>query len=235
MRSRSFHPDNSRRFATLLAGLVLLVLGFPLADRAPILGIPPYRALFTLVMIFGLFAVSRRRARLWIGLALLLPGVVTEWSFVYRNVDALEGLIASLQLVFLVFVTAMILLELLGEPEVSIDTILGGVCVYLLIGTVFAVLYMAMEGIAPGSFELGGTPVAELATRRGDTARMGELVYFSFVTLTTLGYGDVVPVGYMARSLALFEAVAGSLFIAIFIAGLVGAHLSQSARHADRG
>jgi hypothetical protein len=223
--------QNTRRFAALLAALVALLVLFPLTDVPPLWGIVyPYRILFSIVLVSGSYAVSRQRGVFLAGLVLVTPTLVADWSSAYGRIGPFEWLAFGLQVVFLLFVTGVIVREVLAEERVSIDTILGGICVYLLIGIGYGVAYMGIEHAAPGSFTLGGIPIADLAASKGDVTRMGELLYYSFVTLTTLGYGDIVPASNLARSLAVSEAVAGSLFIAIFIAGLVGTHLSHASR-----
>ena len=85
---------------------------------------------------------------------------------------------------------------------------------YLLIGLFFGLAYSVLEKVAPGSFALAGQPLA------GDLREAGA-IYFSFVTLATLGYGDIVPLTATARGLAVIEAIGGQLYIAVLVARLV--------------
>jgi hypothetical protein len=117
--------------------------------------------------------------------------------------------------VFAIFLTVMILGEVLRGEEVTRDSIHGGICVYLLMGYAWALFYGLVEVVHPGSFSISGLGA-------GDPVKNSDLFFFSFVTLTTLGYGDMTPVSSQARSLAILEAVIGPLFIAVFIARLVG-------------
>lgn len=102
------------------------------------------------------------------------------------------------------------------------ELVLAAVCVYLLLGGVFAVTFGTVESLAPGSFEDVVTPDRPLIWQ--------QLLYYSYVTLATLGYGDVLPVAPWARSLAILETVAGTLFLATVIARLVGAYAGNSGR-----
>jgi hypothetical protein len=104
------------------------------------------------------------------------------------------------------------------EKEVTEDLITGAVCAYLLIGMLWTFVYYFLVLAKEGSFGLA-------RTFRHD---VGSFFYYSFVTLTTLGYGDIVPLTSPARSLAVLEAVTGQLYLAITIARLVGVQISRS-------
>ena len=110
------------------------------------------------------------------------------------------------------------------------DTVLGGVCIYLLLGVLFTEIFQFIEAAAPGSFALGGQPLELEQDLGAHYERYPAALYFSFVTLTTLGYGDITPVSPEARVLAITEAVIGQLYIAIFVARLVGLHLAGARR-----
>ena len=110
--------------------------------------------------------------------------------------------------------------RIFSEKTVTADTIQGGVAVYFLSGLLWAFFYKMLllfnsEAIlfldhAPGGFS--------------------DMIYYSFVTMTTLGYGDITPVSRMAKNLALLEAVWGQTYLAVLVARLVGLHLSSSGR-----
>jgi voltage-gated potassium channel len=118
-----------------------------------------------------------------------------------------------------------VLRALLGEPRVSPDAVYGAFCGYLLIALVFAHLYCLLESAQPGSFK--GSP--ELAGRLASAAdRLFVLNYFSLVTLTTVGYGDVVPAADAARGLVCLEAMLGQFYIAGLVAELIGRKVSQA-------
>lgn len=104
--------------------------------------------------------------------------------------------------------------------ELSSNRIVGAICVYLLLGTLWAFLYTVVELAAPGSFAgIGEFGVADWES---------DFVYFSFITLTTLGYGDITPVSGTARVLVYAQAVFGVFYIAVLVSSLVSIHLAAN-------
>ena len=125
-------------------------------------------------------------------------------------------------LLFCIWGIAASLRQVLIGPAVDLNRIAGAVCVYILLGMTWAVVYLLVAVTVEDAFlGLEGRQIDEL---------WPQLSYFSFVTLTTLGYGDISPRIPLAGSLAYLEAIIGQLYIAILIAGLVGAHLNSRQR-----
>ncbi len=113
----------------------------------------------------------------------------------------------------------LIMKEVFLASEVSLDKLFGGISVYFLIGFIWAFFYGIVEIFSPNAF-------SQSFRLEGSYAKT---IYFSFTTLTTLGYGDIVPVQDFALVLANMEAIIGQMYPAIFIATLVGSYLSQRA------
>jgi uncharacterized membrane protein len=109
--------------------------------------------------------------------------------------------------------------------SVSADAIFGAVCGYLLLGIIWGLAYSSLETAQPGSFRIAETPAAA----NDDPAPChGILTYYSLVTLTTVGYGDVTPTTPAARTLSWLEAVTGQFYLAVLVAGLVGLHIGRA-------
>ena len=108
---------------------------------------------------------------------------------------------------------------MLRTDEVTGDEIYGAVSVYILLGFVWGLAYGLLELVRPGSIRSAGGPL-----------RPGDFMYFSFITLMTVGYGDMSPAGPVARSLAIVEAMVGVIFIAVLIGRLVGLHAGTRRR-----
>lgn len=129
---------------------------------------------------------------------------------------------AVLSLVFLLYVFGQLLAHVLRERDVSADTIAAAVCSYMLLGAIWANLYDVAAWMIPGAF------FVPESFRPGEApALRGALLYFSFTTLTTLGYGDIRPAHAGIAGLAVSEALAGQVYLAVLISRLVGLHLAS--------
>jgi voltage-gated potassium channel len=184
------------------AGMVGPLLFVVIVARATIKvrGMPLARAVLTTAMA----AVALRGARVGALLPVRSPG--------------LELVLHLFTVVGFTFVVYEVLRHVLADGPVNVDKLYAAVSAYLLIGLAFASVYEALAFWEPGSFSF-----------RPDHAHDADgLMYFSLVTLSTVGYGDVVPVLPQARVLAVLEAILGQLYLAVLMARLVGLHLSQA-------
>ena len=120
---------------------------------------------------------------------------------------------------FLALCIVIVMRDIVGGTEVNLNRITGAICVYLLLGAIWSVAYAAL-------FALDGQAFAGLSD--ASTARLLEFQYFSFVTLSTLGYGDLLPISQTARALVLAETITGQFYLAILVAALVGAYVSSA-------
>ena len=107
--------------------------------------------------------------------------------------------------------------QILFSGRITTNKLVGSVCIYLLLGLIWGLIYLLIAHVSPDAFKG--------LTLSSDLSDTWEYIYYSFVTLTTLGYGDISPVNAYARVLAYLEAIAGQLYIAILVASLVGAHI----------
>ena len=113
---------------------------------------------------------------------------------------------------------------LIGARRADVDTIRAAVCVFLLMGLLWAMLYAAIGRLEPLAFSTSsGVPPG-----MGNAAGSSTAIYFSFVTLTTLGYGDITPVTAAARTAAVLEALTGQVYLVVLVARLVGLTVAQS-------
>ncbi len=132
--------------------------------------------------------------------------------------------------IFLTLTSIEIVGAIFRERKITSNTIAGSVCVYLLIGLSWGLLYMSIALASPGSFAAGGQAIGQFDVERIRQGVLLEFVYFSFETLTTLGYGDIIPHSPVVRSLAILEALIGPLYLTILVARLVGLHISSTTR-----
>jgi VanZ family protein len=166
---------------------------------------------FALILLSGVVATADHR-RLAAALAVLSVVVIavrwTEWLVPAAALPAFREVSTLLALLVLAFSVGI---NVFAASRTIGDRIFGAVTLYLLLGLIWAVAYAAIESAMPGSFAGKLNPQSALA----------DWAYFSFVTLTTVGYGDITPVARAARSLAMLEALIGQLYPAIIIARLV--------------
>jgi hypothetical protein len=214
MIRRSRQSPRGPRF--LLAGLLLLLFLLPFLEQArrPVL----ITAVITSVLVAGVVAIdaSRREVRTASGLAalhVLMAGasLLTGLSTAAFTTIIWSGL-AALALLF-IYSLYLVLRFVLQSRTITGDQVYAGICAYLMIGYSFGSLYYLVDILNPNAFAPGSTQTA---------AKAGpDLMYFSFVTLATVGYGDVTPATAFVRSLAQLEALTGTLYMATFMARLV--------------
>jgi len=201
----------------LLASLILLLLMFPALDAmaTPMLLIAVVASVFVAGVIVvhpGRRRVTRAVALAVIQIALTAVAVLNADSSFYLFT---VGLGLATTAVLIVYSIYCVLRYVLEATHITHDQIYAGICVYLMLGFAFGCLYYLLNILQPGSFAVN---VSKLG------ADVPDLMYFSFVTLATLGYGDTTPTAKTARALAELEAVAGTIYIAVFMARLVSLH-----------
>ena len=180
------------------------------------------------VLVFAINAVTGDRHGVRMTLFLGLPAVVGGLLAVvwHEPPTIVVALTFVFTLSFLVAVIVVLQRHIMTSDRVSGDTLRGAVCVYVLLGVTWAVAYRFVSYLEPGAFAIAGHFV--------DQGRSLALhIYFSFVTLTTLGYGDISPISPMARTLAWLEAAVGQVYVAITIARLVSMYIADRSNRAD--
>jgi len=197
-------------FSFLLIVLLLMLLLHPLISGD---GKGEFFAVaFTLAFLAGLYSIRSERHTLVKGLFLVVPAIVGSWAAYLIDSSVVLAISRVFEAAFFVFVTWVILRYIMTEREVTPDTIYGAACAYIMIGLVFAIAYAWLDTFAPGSFR-------GLAAAGPDST--WEYIYFSLVTMTTLGYGDIAPVHEAARSLATLQAILGQFYVAVLVARAV--------------
>ena len=194
--------------------VLLAVLAIGVFVALPIVGGPTLgvarELVLTLVLLSGLFVVARERVLLRPAAFLVAGTLVVGWlAELGGHPIATRGSL-GLNLVYLAGMVVVVLERVLRAGRVTVHRINGAVAAYLLFAVIFANAYELVETLQPGSF--GGVTAS-----RG----WGGFLYFSQVTLFTVGYGDITPVAAGARSLAMLEGLIGQLFPAILLARLV--------------
>jgi voltage-gated potassium channel Kch len=222
LAARDDEPGPLGRHSILLASLIALLVATPLGSLHSTSAVR-FSVLLSLVLAAAVYVNSRRRWTLTVALATGL-GAIGGVAWAEATGSPTTRIFAhGMGLALLVFTTSLMLNALARARTVSRDVLVGAVCAYLLIGLCFAMAFLLMIGLAPGSLLDDGVAIG--GSVADPSARATKLLYFSFVTLTTLGYGDVTPESEIAQMLAVTEAITGQLYVAIFIARLLSLYL----------
>jgi hypothetical protein len=170
---------------------------------------------FSLLLLAGLLTMTRHKT-LQIGFVLFIAlTIIVHWVRTVFGTTGLSGWDALLSMVSLCAFTIVVLWQVNQEGPVTGHRVRGAVAGYLLLGFSCAYAYALIDSLIPGAFQM---PAADLQSRK---AQSDAFLYFSIVTLTTLGYGDITAVHPVARSVVMMEALLGQLYPAILIARLV--------------
>ena len=206
------------RYAYLLATLALLIIGRPFL---PDFGHNLIVAMLALSLITAAVTSAASQYQVWVGIALTAAIVVA--SLMPQSSAYFDPALVSpgLGVIYWALTAFLILRRILVRTDrITGDTINGAICVYLLLGLAWCHAYALLDAIEPGSFQLGG--VADAAVGHSFERFIG----FSFITLTTVGYGNVIPLTPRAEALAIAEAVTGQLFLAVLLARLVAMEIA---------
>ena len=220
------HHNWPGRFTLLLATILLLLVtqpifvGHALAQNVA-------TATISLVLLAALYAFRSTRIYFAVALVLLVPSIGCRVAllFTFNPTVELAGAISSC--LFLAVTVVALVSRLFIVKSVTLDTISAAICAYLLTAVAFAYGFAVVELQHPGSFS-----AALFRRPAGNTAplmaSLHSFIYYSFVCLTTTGFGDIAPVSEGARSLSVMESVFGQLYVAILIARLVSLEVAQS-------
>ena len=175
---------------------------------------------YSLVLITGVWSLRMTGRWFHTVVALAIIGVALEVLHAVSHHNAFAYLTLLSFLLFLCLCTFLVLRQILTDTQVGLNRIAGAFCAYLMLGFIWSVAYMMLFAMDQSSFQ--GLP------QTANDLRLLDLQYFSFVTMTTLGYGDVAPVSDVARALAAVEALIGQFYLAVLVAALVGAYVAKT-------
>jgi len=207
-------------FFYLLIALLILLVAIPLADDLNLASVPLVRGLaFSCLLVIGVWSLKGGGRFFRVGMAFVIAGVILNVLAIQSHSPFFQYGSILLLIGFLLVAIAFTMKQVAIGTDINTNRIVGAICVYLLLGAIWAMLYTLVNAVSPGSFA-GFSPM-------DDFGWDSEWLYFSFVTMTTLGYGDILPVSATARGLAYMQAIVGQFYIAVLVAGLVGAYVSN--------
>jgi len=206
-------------FTYMLVGLTIFLIGVPIGLDLQLFTPDIVQSIgFSALLIIGVLSLKQSGHSFRIGIALVIAGIAMDLlhAVLQESVLIIGSMMALLM--FMVLATGGVFRQIAVSNVMSPNRIVGAICVYLLIGVIWSIAYALLDLAAPGSFE----GFANELSPGWDP----DWVYYSFVTLTSLGYGDLLPLTNTARTLSYMETVVGQFYLAIMVAGLVGAYLS---------
>lgn len=216
------------RYGHLLGALLLLLVLAPILTdhwgRQWALDI-----LISLVVLAGVFAASRHRWTRFLGMVLIALNLVAHelaaldptQQFVYL---LHYGLTAAL----LSYAARTLLAAIFHDSRVTIETIKASLCIYLLLGLIWVYFFVIVDTLGPGSISLELGPESHRVGHVVIKEMFPQILYFSYSTLTTLGYGDIIPRSNATQVLCYLEAITGQIYLTVLVARLVGLHISQT-------
>ena len=216
------------RFSTvkLLVALILLIVMTPFFEEFS-QGDLVETLLITVVLVAAVIAIGAKRGVLITATLLLIPAIIGRWlSYVYPQ-TVHPYFFLGFGIAFMTFVVIKLLGYVLRSMRVDIEVLCAAISVYLLLGLIWSLAYAFLGMVSPDSFAFAATGHSS-----GRMDRFNAF-YFSFVTLSTVGFGDVTPVSRLARTLAVMEAVTGTFYVAILIARLVAMYVPASRSRAQ--
>lgn len=211
--------EHDHGLSLLAAFLATIVVGAPVV-RLAAAGRLVLDLAVSVLLLTGVAAVSQGRVMRTVLGALAVATLATRLAYALDpdTQDSLSGAVTAVA--FFALLAFVVARRVFRDGDVSVHRILGAVALYLILGLTWSFAYEWLALIDAGSFAFNVAPVTP-------AERTSELLYFSFVTLTTVGYGDITAVHPVARSLAMLEALTGQLFIAITLARLVALEVGR--------
>ena len=215
-----------RPYRNIFVTLMVVILGDAVAPNAFARGRFSDLMLVAILLAALIETVRSRHNGLW-ALILGLPAIGVRLLAAFRDDSVTQNTtVLTFTAVFFGFLIWNLLHDLNKGDRRTSERIFGALCAYVFIGILFALVFAHMQYRNPETFATSQEVIAEEAT--GESNLMPIFTYYSFVTLTTLGYGDITPVAEHARTLAWFEALVGQLYLAVMVAGFVAVHISEN-------
>ncbi len=211
-------------FQALLTSLVLLLFLPTLATAEWLSTVS--RLLFSITMLCCLYLAARDRKELLVGTVIFVPTLTTKWMLATALPPETQLLCyCVLQIIFLCYIMRIVYQRLLSVRAVNREVIYASIALYLMSGICLTLIYYAILILEPNAF--GGKIILDSNDPHSASKVFQELIYFSLVTQTSLGYGDLSPTLDSARIIASFQAILGQLYIAVVVARLVGIAISN--------
>jgi voltage-gated potassium channel len=212
--------------AQLLIAIVLLIVASPFVEDLPG-GEGIESVLMTVVLSSAVLVVGGRHRTLWLVALFAGPVIVGKWLYHFQPNLMPPAVYFAMATAFLVFVITHLLRFVLRAVRIDTEVLCASIAAYLMLGLLWALAYSLVAELIPNAFSFNAATISHHGMAGFNS------FYFSFVTLSTVGYGDITPVARVARMLAAAEAMTGLLYVAVLVARLVSLYSAPSPRGND--
>lgn len=182
--------------------------------------LPFWKLLLTGALLSAVFNCNHRKPIKTVCLALALPTVILGWLNYVHPTKAIVIANAAITICFMGICTRSILCDVVVRARVTLETLRGVICAYFMIAFAFAYIYCLIEHVVPGTFLLARQPVLVSSY----VEYLSEMLYFSFVTLLTIGYGDITAVKDVGQTVVIIQGILGQFYITILVARIVAVY-----------
>ena len=213
---KAFKEQYSGRYYILFLSLIMLFILRPFLEdffKYPFI----LDIFLSLVLFSGVYAVCENRFQAVLSTVVAALSIGIWWSAQFYQNRILDILSAIMGIIFFYHIALTIFYDIFSKTKATINIIFGALCAYFMIGFGWGFVYILADLIMPGSFQIAEAHIITFS----------DYSYYSFVTLTTLGYGDITPLTNATQMMSVLEAAFGQFYLAILIAGLVGKYISQ--------
>lgn len=230
METSSNKPATSISFKTslyhleLLLVLILMLVVQSFLESESLIQRSAFNFLLLAVVLAAIRSMSRSHRRLVIAIVVGFMSYALSW---FAEITESKQIIASMLAGYIVVFGVLLIAlseDVFGAGPIDVNRIIGASCIYFVLGLIWALIYSLLETVQPGSFSFVEPPLGDTFVQD----KVSDFTYFSNVTLTTLGYGDIVPLSRPAKMFSSLESIVGQLYVAIIIGRMVGLHISES-------
>lgn len=224
MRSlpRVYKKFISGNYNLLLIFLVLIFIFRPYGTNLLYLGI--WKIFLTGTLMAAVFNCKHKKWMKMLVHLFAIPSLILTWADLFFKQEIVVISFAFFTVLFIIVCTSSILYDVILRKRVTLETLRGVVCAYFLVAFMFSYLYFLIECVNPGSFSINGKIIATFP----HPYYLSQMCYFSFITLLTIGFGDIVAIQETAQTACVLEGLIGQFYIAILVSKLVAVYTFHS-------
>jgi len=205
-------------YNVLLPLLILLFVFRPFEHSDVYPGI--WKLLLTAALLFAIFDSHHKKMTKIAASILAFPALIFSWLILFYQTKEVEFGLAFFSSLFLLVCTASIIYDVVLRAKVTAETLRGVVCAYFLVAILFAYIFTVVEFFMPGTIAINNQPVITIS----EVHFFSQMLYFSFTTLLTIGFGDVVAMRDLGQTITVIEGIIGQFYIAILVARIVSVY-----------